>query len=125
MLDQIVKWSAVSTTSKNGLPPSPAELMMGRRLRNKLLVHPEKLIIYPTKNQFRKNQQKLKMYADKLTKHLSDLQTGDNVWFQLKKKSSWIKDVIISLTNSRRMMNVSMSEIEFPFVVIYKQLPQE
>lgn len=101
------------TTSKNGLP-SPAELMMGRRLRNKLLVHPEKLEpTYPTasaKLQLRKNQIKQKMYADKSTKRLSDLFVGDRIWFQKKKQSPWTRGVILEANNQHRSYKIKALE---------------
>lgn len=97
------------TTSKNGLS-SPAELMMGRKLRNKLLIHPEKLNpIYPitsTKLQLEKNQKKQKLYADKSTKNLSNLFVGDKIWFQKKKQSTWTKGIILEANNQYRSYKV-------------------
>lgn len=97
------------TTSKNGLP-SPAELMMGRRLRNRLPVHPQKLEpTYPiasAKLQLQKNQKKQKAHADKSTKRLSDLSVGDKIWFQKKKQSHWSKGIILEANNSHRSYKI-------------------
>lgn len=97
------------TTSKNGLP-SPAELMMGRRLRNRLPVHPQKLEpTYSTssaKLQLQMNQKKQKAYADKSTKRLSDLSVGDKIWFQKQKQSHWTKGVILEANNLHRSYKI-------------------
>ncbi|XP_056155207.1 receptor-type tyrosine-protein phosphatase N2 [Lampris incognitus] len=72
-------------TPLEGVGSSPAQLLMGRRLRGKLptstsLLPPEGTV--QVRRQLREKQEKQKLYFDRQTRRPSDLQAGENVRVQ-------------------------------------------
>lgn len=87
-------------TPSNGLK-SPAELLMGRRLRSHIPSHPENLTpnfdIRQEASQLRKNQLTQKRYADQGRKVLPELKVHQEVWFRLKPKEPWLRAKIMKV----------------------------
>lgn len=92
------------TTPSNDLP-SPAELMMGRRLKTLLPMHPARLRpnfpIGKIKSHLINRQQKQKQHADLKSKGLSQLNKGSRVWFRLKMNKPYVSGIIEEVKSNR------------------------
>uniref|UniRef100_A0A8D9AL31 Uncharacterized protein K02A2.6 n=1 Tax=Cacopsylla melanoneura TaxID=428564 RepID=A0A8D9AL31_9HEMI len=89
-----------------GLDFSPAQLLMGRNLKDKLPIMKDKLIpnSYNTSNVsnfIKKCQEKNKYYYDRGTVDANDCVTGDNIYFKLDPKKSWRKGRVIERATTR------------------------
>lgn len=79
--------------------PSPAELLMGRRLRSILPSHPAclkpKFPIARVTETLKKRQEIQNKHANRHAKKHPELQTGAKVWFKKKPNEQWIQGIII------------------------------
>ncbi|XP_035218163.1 uncharacterized protein K02A2.6-like [Stegodyphus dumicola] len=79
--------------------PSPAELLMGRRLRSFLPSHPKalqpKFQIKGASRALEKRQMVQKKYANKHATQLPKLHENDKVWFKWKIKEPWKQGMIM------------------------------
>lgn len=86
--------------------PSPAELLMGRRLRSFLPSHPDllkpKFKIKEACIALKERQAKQKKYADKHATHLQELPNKANVWFKHKMNEPWKQGSIIQVGPQHR-----------------------
>lgn len=98
-----------NSTPHNKLP-SPAELLFGRRIKAKNIMHSDLLKpsfpIEHIQKQLKLNQSTQKYYYDRHAKQLSDCQIGDNIWFQQQPRSHWQKGQITSANNQTRSYTV-------------------
>lgn len=98
-----------NSTPHNHLP-SPAELLFGRKIKGKNIMHTELLQPnYPIghiNQQLKENREKQKLYYDRQAKQLSDCNEGDNIWFQQQPQSHWKKGQVISADNKTRSYNI-------------------
>lgn len=81
--------------------PSPAELLMGRRLRSLLPCHPEKLRpnfpLAEAKESLEKRQMIQKRYANKHSTRLSNLQDKARVWFRQNINEPWKQGTVMQI----------------------------
>ncbi|KAG8187927.1 hypothetical protein JTE90_027701 [Oedothorax gibbosus] len=96
-------------TPSNGLK-SPAELLMGRRLRSFIPCHTKTLQphfdIQKEKIQLKENQRRQKKYADRGKKTLPDLHLQQPVLFRLKPEDPWLRAKVIKVGPQPRTYTV-------------------
>lgn len=95
--------------------PSPAQLLMSRRLRGLLPVKPS--LLRPTvvsksnvTNVLKQRQASQKCYFDQKTKFLPPLKVGDKVRFQLYAGSEWTAATVVELCNQPRAYRLRTSD---------------
>lgn len=84
-------------TPLEGVGLSPAQLLMGRRLKGKLPTSTSLLTPEGTaqiRRQLSEKQEKQKLYFDRQTRRLSDLQAGDNV--RIQRGETWQPAVVLN-----------------------------
>lgn len=96
-------------TPANGLK-SPAELLMGRRLRSFIPSHSDNLLpnfnIKEEVEQLRKNQLRQNHYANQGKKTLPELEVNQQVWFRLKPTHPWQKARIVDIGPNPRTYKI-------------------
>lgn len=83
-------------TPREGVGSSPAQLLMGRRLKGKLptstsLLTPKGTV--QVRRQLTEKQEKKKLYFNRQTRKLSDLQVGENV--RMQREAVWQPAVVL------------------------------
>lgn len=94
--------------------PSPAELLMGRRLRSYLPSHPKQLKpkfpIKLARDSLKKRQDAQKKYANRSAIKLAELPLKAKVWFRHDNKSPWKQGIIIQKGPEPRSYLIKMED---------------